>query len=543
MYHSYTARVLRRIRRQEHPWALSNAEQNTEAATNLLEPLDNGQGALFHYLIANGLPADEVLEVARILEGIETLESRYRAARPQGKHNVRREASRYVYVLWRLKFPTITEVSLYFAEGREEDVTGFRSSIVSTWNTLRSVGQAELIGRINRYQQLVIHKLGPLCHMLLSPHASDVLDTSEEDPTLVARWTEYHLNKGLPAYDHRRKNRNYITSYDMWEQVFETVPFNELRTEEAGHHWLPTPEEIHDVWQDRLDDPTAPLYRSPAPERFPIMDHEKPQKEVPYEFVCVRSVNREQRAAAATGTPRRRDADNNSEGLKKLSLSGERGRPSRDIPHGLKSPIGRRRHAASSRAATSPAASPRVTSSHAASSHAASSRDASSHAVSSSRTGSSRTTQGLSDQVATPPVAVKKLRLPTPGPATPEATVINKEEEDMAIKMENIEEWRDNVNNELNLVAPSYSSASSESPRGYGDERIDYRLYNEMLFTDPDNAHINHDIEEDSYEPFGYWDSRHDERDTDGRLVPSSDVSDALAVALANGESSKILKR
>ena len=268
--------------------------------------------------------------------------------------------------------------------------------------------------------------------MLLSPHASDVLDTSEEDPTLVARWTEHHLNEGLPAYDHRRYNRNYITSYDMWEQVFETVPFNELRTEEAGHHWLPTPEEIYDVWQDRLDDPTVPMYRSPAPERFPTMDHEKPQKEMPYEFVCIRSVNREQRAAATTGTPRRRDADNNSDGLKKLSLSGEMG------------------HAALS---------------HAASSHAASSHDASSHAASSSRPGQSRTTQGLSDQVAKPPVAMKRQRLPTPGPATPVATIMdNNEEEDMVVKMENIEEWRDNVNDELNLVAPSSSSASSESP-------------------------------------------------------------------------------
>ena len=119
----------------------------------------------------------------------------------------------------------------------------------------------------------------------------------------------------------------------------------------------------------------------------------------------------------------------------------------------------------------------------------------------------------------------------------------NNEEEDMVVKMENIEEWRDNVNDVLNLVAPSSSSSSSESPRGYGDERIDYRLYNELEFTDPENAHINHDIEEDSYQPFGFWDSRHDERDTDGRLVPSSDISDALAVALANGESNKILKR
>ena len=439
--------------------------------------------------------------MARIPEGIETLESRYRSARPQGKHNVRREASRYVYVLWRLKFPTITEISLYFAEGREEDVTGFRSSIVSTWNTLRSVGNAELIGRINRYQQLVIDKLGPLCHMLLSPHASDVLDTSEEDPTLVARWTEHHLNKGLPAYDHRRNNRNFITSYDMWEQVFETVPFNELKTEEAGHHWLPTPEEIHDVWQDRLDEPMAPMYRSPAPERFPTMDHEKPQKEMSYEFVCIRSVNREQRAAATTGTPRRRDADNNSDGLKKLSLSGEMG------------------HAALSHATSSHAASSHATSSHVASSHAASSHDASSHAASSSRPGQSRTTQGLSDQVVKPPVAMKRQRLPTPGPATPVATIVdNNEEEDMVVKMENIEEWRDNVNDELNLVAPSSSSSSSESPRGYGDERIDYRLYNELEFTD--NAHINYDIEEDSYQPFGFWDSCHDERDTDGRPCP-----------------------
>ena len=97
-----------------------------------------------------------------------------------------------------------------------------------------------------------------------------------------------------------------------------------------------------------------------------------------------------------------------------------------------------------------------------------------------------------------------------------------------------IEQWRDTVNKELKLErAPS---ASSDEYRAYGDERIDYRLYNEMEYTDPENSQINHDMEEDIYQPFGFWDSRKDERDIDGRLVPASDVSDALAVALANGD-------
>ena len=50
-------------------------------------------------------------------------------------------------------------------------------------------------------------------------------------------------------------------------------------------------------------------------------------------------------------------------------------------------------------------------------------------------------------------------------------------------------------------------------------------------------------MEEDSYQPFGFWDSRHDKLNDDRRLVSPSDVSDALAVALANGDkSNKIMK-
>ena len=97
-----------------------------------------------------------------------------------------------------------------------------------------------------------------------------------------------------------------------------------------------------------------------------------------------------------------------------------------------------------------------------------------------------------------------------------------------------IEQWRDTVNKELKTE--SAPSSSSDEYRAYRDERINYRLYNELEYTDPENAQINHDMEEDTYQPFGFWDSRHDERDADGRLVSAPDISDALAVALANGD-------
>ena len=61
-------------------------------------------------------------------------------------------------------------------------------------------------------------------------------------------------------------------------------------------------------------------------------------------------------------------------------------------------------------------------------------------------------------------------------------------------------------------------------------------MYNELDYTDPDNAEINHDMEEDSYQLFGFWDSHYDERDADEKVIPASDVSDALAVTLANGD-------
>ena len=249
IYHSYTARIMRRIRQHVHSWALSQREQCTTAVTNLLPPLDNGLGALFHYLVIKGLTSDEIEEVARILDCMTTLEERYNNARPKGRHNVTREANRYVYALWRLKFPTLTEVSLSFSEGREAEITGFRSLIVETWNCLDRVGQTFLLKNIKIYQLLVIHELGPLCHLLLSPHASDVLNTNYEETLVIERWMEHHLTKGMPAYEHRRKNRNYTTTYRMWGEKFETLPFHELRTEEAGHHWTPTAQEVHEIQQ------------------------------------------------------------------------------------------------------------------------------------------------------------------------------------------------------------------------------------------------------------------------------------------------------
>ena len=170
-----------------HPWALSQREQCTTAVTNLLPPLDNGLGALFHYLVIKGLTSDEIEQVARILDCMTTMEERYNNARPKGRHNVTREANRYVYALWRLKFPTLTEVSLSFSEGREAEITGFRSLIVDTWNSLDRVGQTLLLKNIKIYQLLVIHELGPLCHLLLSPHASDVLNTNYEETLVIER--------------------------------------------------------------------------------------------------------------------------------------------------------------------------------------------------------------------------------------------------------------------------------------------------------------------------------------------------------------------
>ena len=83
----------------------------------------------------------------------------------------------------------------------------------------RMVRQEDLIGRMEAYQLGVIHELDTLCHTLLIPHASHVLDTTQEEPTLVARWIEHHLRRGIPAYDHGWKSRNYISSYEMCDQV------------------------------------------------------------------------------------------------------------------------------------------------------------------------------------------------------------------------------------------------------------------------------------------------------------------------------------
>ena len=244
----------------------SQREQCTSAVTNLLPPLDNGLGAPFHYLVIKGLTLDEIEEVERILYCMTTLEEGYKTAQPKGRHNVTRKANRYVYALWRLKFPTLTEVTLSFSKGREVDITEFRSLIVDTWNCLDRVGQTLLLKNIKIYQLLVIHELGPLCHLLLSLHASDVLNTNYEETLVIERWME-HLTQGMPAYEHRRKNRNYTTTYRMWGEKFETLPFHELRTEEAGHHWTPTAQEVHEMWKARLEDPTAaasPSYKGAA---------------------------------------------------------------------------------------------------------------------------------------------------------------------------------------------------------------------------------------------------------------------------------------
>ena len=157
-------------------------------------------------------------------------------------------------------------------------VVAERTVIVDTWNSLDRVGQTLLLKNIKIYQLLVIHELGPLCHLLLSPHASDVLNTNYEETLVIERWMEHHLTKGMPAYEHRRQNRNYTTTYRMWGEKFETLPFHELRTEEAGHHWTPTAQEVHEMWEARLEDPTAPWYVSPAPERFPPLKTETPRE-------------------------------------------------------------------------------------------------------------------------------------------------------------------------------------------------------------------------------------------------------------------------
>ena len=75
--------------------------------------------------------------------------------------------------------------------------------------------------------------------------------------------------------------------------------------------------------------------------------------------------------------------------------------------------------------------------------------------------------QSESPRNVRPGVRKKNQSSATPGPAIPLANLMdNQEEEDMVVKMENIEEWRDNVNNELDIVA---HSSSSEDYRAYGD--------------------------------------------------------------------------
>ena len=151
-------------------------------------------------------------------------EERYNAARPKGRHNVTREATRYVYALWRLKFPKVARVSFSFSEGREEEITGFSSLIVDTWNSLDRMSQNILLKNIKHYQLTVIHELGPLCHLLFNPHASDVLNTNYEKTVFIERWMEHHLTQGMPEYEHRRKNRSYTTTYRMWGGgVWDTV--------------------------------------------------------------------------------------------------------------------------------------------------------------------------------------------------------------------------------------------------------------------------------------------------------------------------------
>ena len=301
----------------------------------------------------------------------------------------------------------------------------------------------------------------------------------------------------MPAYEHRRQNRNYTTTYRMWGEKFETVPFHELRTEEAGHHWTPTAQEVHEMWEARLEDPTAPWYVSPAPERFPPLKTETPREPMPYEIMSVRSVPKYGRNAYERSEYRRRAKNNDFRKLRHVSPAGENRNPPNPTSNDQQPPSTSATHATPSpTAATSP-----------------------------SNKGAAPKSKGLSAQVSSPPVSKKKLTLATPGQATPVGEFKTNVD---------IEQWRDTVNKELKLE--SAPSTSSDEYRAYGDERIDYRLYNEMEYTDPENSQINHDMEEDIYQPFGFWDSRKDERDIDDRLVPASDVSDALAVALANGD-------
>ena len=58
-------------------------------------------------------------------------------------------------------------------------------------------------------------------------------------------------------------------------------------------------------------------------------------------------------------------------------------------------------------------------------------------------------------------------------------------------------ERRDTVNEELGIEIKT--STSTEEYLLYGDENIEYRLYNELDYTGQDNANINHDMEEDSF--------------------------------------------
>ena len=103
-----------------------------------------------------------------------------------------------------------------------------------------------------------------------------MLNTSYEETVLIERWMEHHVTKGMPAYEQRRKDRNYTSRYRLCGAEFETLPCHELRTGEAGHHWLPTADDIHEVWECRVEDPTALWYVSPAPERSPPLKKETP---------------------------------------------------------------------------------------------------------------------------------------------------------------------------------------------------------------------------------------------------------------------------
>ena len=126
---------------------------------------------------------------------------------------------------------------------------------------------------------------------------------------------KHHVTKGMPAYEQRRKDRNYTSRYRLCGAKFETLSCHELRTGEAGHHWLPTTDDIHEVWECRVEDPTAPWYVSYAPERSPPLKKETPREKQSYEILHVRLVPQHGQTAGGNGESRRQATNHNTREL------------------------------------------------------------------------------------------------------------------------------------------------------------------------------------------------------------------------------------